>query len=172
MKESVVREKDTELKSNIKEFNMKLEALKEESKDAAAYILARICQEMLGVLQRYSPVDTNKLRLGWEAKPLTPLRWRFTNETKYLMFIEYGIAYEGHPLSHDPEKRARSLRYLFWKGIFKENDGIIIYTYTPVPAHKRREGFIRKTIKEYSKKAPEMIKKHMLEYIEKKWDKL
>lgn len=172
MKEKVIKEKEAQLKNNIKEFNKKLKMLEKESEDAAAYILKKICFEILGVLMRYSPVDTGKLRLGWELKQIDKLHWRFINETKYLMYIEYGIAYEGHPLSRDPQKRANSLRYLFWKGIFKENDGIIIYTYKPVPPYKRREGFIRKTIQEYAKKVPARIKHYMLEYIEEKWDTL
>jgi hypothetical protein len=154
-----------EIKSNAEEFGRRLRKLARLSPEAASYIFNKIAFGFFRDLVERTPVDTGRLRHGWEIKKVNDFFYQISNPTEYILFVEFGV--KGHPLSDDPIKRKKSLRYLFAKGILEsvkvEAGGFqIIYHYTP---KEQKTGFIRNTIKEWTEKAPKLIRQYLKEFI-------
>lgn len=152
------------IESNVAEFNAKLARLKRIDIEAADYVLTKIVMGLFADLVRNTPIVSGTLQHGWQPpRKLAPTLWEISNTTKYVVFVEYGV--KGHPLSSDPVKRKRSLRYLFATGILVNENGAIIYNYTP---KKQSVGFIRRTLREWEQKAPTLLRRYLKEWVLKK----
>jgi len=154
-----------EIKSNVDEFSKKLQKLQRLTPEAANYILTKIAYGLFNDIVKRTPIQTGRLRHGWQIKKLNNYVYEISNPTEYLIYVEFGV--KGHPLSDNPEKRKNSLRYLFANGILESvKTGVgeyqIIYHYTP---KKQKVGFIRNTIQEWSKKTPKLIRDYLKEFI-------
>ena len=152
--------REIEIQSNIAEFNAKLARLKKIDVTAADYALTKIVMGLVADLMKATPIDTGTLRKGWSYKKIGKLLWQISNATEYLIFVEYGV--HGHPLSSNPEKRKRSLRYMFATGILISQNGAVIYYYKP---KKQSVGFIRNTLQEWQRKAPALLRRYVKEWV-------
>lgn len=159
---------DGEIRHNLDELNEFFKRLERYPQDCGAFIIEIIAREILNDLFLASPVGRSvpgylggNLRSNWGITQVGPLLWEISNNTEYILWVEYGV--KGHPLSDDPEKRKKSLRYLFAAGILVEEDGNIRYTY-----QKREDssaGFIRRVIDSWKEKAKVRIKELTIEWI-------
>jgi len=159
---------DGEIRHNLDELNMFFRRLEKYPQECAAFIIERIAREILNDLVLASPVGQSapgylggNLRSNWNLAQAGPLLWEISNNTEYILWVEYGV--KGHSLSEDPEKRKKSLRYLFAVGILVEEDGTIRYTY-----QKKQDssaGFIRRVIDSWKEKAKVRIKELTIEWI-------
>lgn len=154
-----------EIQSNVDEFNKRLKKLQKLSPEAANYVLNKIAFGLFYDIVQRTPIQTGRLRHGWEIKKVNNYLYQISNPTEYLIYVEFGV--RGHPLSDVPEKRKRSLRYLFAKGILESvkvgaGEYQIIYHYTP---KKQSAGFIRNTIKEWIDKTPKLVRDYLREFI-------
>jgi len=157
-----VKSKDglVEIQSNVDVINRKLKKLAQYAPDAAKYILRQIAFGIYRDLIMRTPVHTGTARSRWTIRATNNgFTYEIGNPTHYLIYLEYGVT----GLSKDPEKRKRSLRYLFATGILRREDGIIVYTYKKDPRYE--PGFIRKTLQEWALKAPQMVRKYLKEWI-------
>jgi len=153
--------REIEIQSNVAEFNAKLQRLKKLDVTIADYALTKIVMGLMADLIKATPVDiSGTLRRGWDYHKIGKLLWQISNETKYLIFVEYGV--HGHPLSSNPEKRKRSLRYMFATGILISQNGAVIYNYKP---KKQSVGFIRNTLQEWQRKAPALLRRYVKEWV-------
>lgn len=169
------RDAQVEIQSNVDELNKILRRMSGLMPDLAKTIIKKIAFGVYGDIVRRTPIDKGNARRYWNIKPINNgyayrIGWANPDGVQYILYIEYGIAYQGHPLSDDKEKRKKQLRYLFATGILQENDGILVYTYTPVSY--RAEGFIRNTLQEWTLKAPQMIKQWITDWLLKNFKDL
>lgn len=149
------------IRSNIDSLNRYLQKLADIKKECLIFVIRNLVFTIWGDLKLNSPVITGNLRGHWGIPiQLHETAWRIYNDADYILEVEYGVS---HPLSADPEKRKASLRYLFWKGILKEEDGVIVYCYEPTGS----AGFVRRTIEDWQQKAPDFIKTQIEIWIEK-----
>ena len=158
-----------EIQHNVDEFNRRINRLRKLSPDAVRYILRKIAFGIYRDLVIRTPVDTGTLRSRWFIRPDNQgFRYMIGNQTEYLLYVEYGIAYRPRRIPDDSDKRKRVLRYLFAKGILQERDGVIVYYYERRP---NKSGWIRKTLQEWTSKAPQILRKYLKEWITREMSK-
>jgi len=154
-----------EIRSNIDEFNKRLQKLRKLTPQAANYVVKKIAFGLFHDLIKRSPRQTGRLQHGWDIRKIDEYTYRIFNPTHYIIYVEFGV--KGHPLSQDKEKRKRSLRYLFAKGILKsvkvdKGKYTIEYYYTP---KVQKVAFIRNTIREWAQKTPKLVRDYLREFI-------
>lgn len=158
-----------EIQSNVDELNKILKRLKALAPEVVKQVIRKIAFGVYRDVIARTPIDTGTARRNWSISPLNDgYTYKISNPVGYIIYLEYGI--KGHPLSSDPAKRKNSLRYLFATGILQENDGVIVYTYTPKGTNS--EGFIRNTLQEWAQKAPQIIKQEITNWLLKHTEQL
>ena len=151
-----------ELRHNIDDLNRQIAKLVRHFPAMAGEVIKNIALGLYKDLIEATPVQTGTLRSRWAIRKLEPLTWRISNHTYYLPYVEFGVKNRG--LSEDPEKRKKQLRYLFAKGILESVNGSIVYNYTPRPDST---GFIRKTVANWAKTAPNRMRSSMIHYLKR-----
>jgi len=163
------RDAQVEIQSNVDELNKILRRLSALAPSVVKQIIKKIAFGVFRDIVARTPIDTGRARRSWSIAPLNNgFTYKISNPTGYIIYLEYGI--QGHPLSSDPEKRKNSLKYLFATGILQDNDGVIVYTYTPKGTNS--EGFIRNTLQEWVLKAPPIIKEELTKWLMEKFKDL